>query len=258
MKRVLYIGEDVEQVKGGADQVNKRNINLLLDSGNLLRVLSPLNKRRKIKKYLFGVDRNFIKRVLDELSKNKYYIVFISQSLQGRIAEHIRKKYPGIIVISFFHNIERQYASELVRVAGLYHLPFYWAACYCERKAVYYSNFLITLNSRDANELYRLYGRCADLILPTSFMDKYVEPDICLKKSNEIIYLFVGVAFFANIEGITWFVSKVFPKIPGKLVIIGKGMDQLAERFSDSRIELHGFVEDLSYYYLIATFISVQ
>ena len=255
MKRVLYIGEEVIQIKGGADQVNKRNINLLLDSGNLLKILSSSNKKGKIKKYLFGVDRSFIKRVLEELSLNQYHIVFISQSLQGRIAEHIKNKYPEIIVICFFHNIEKQYASELVRVAGLFHLPFYWAAWYSEQKAVCYSDFLITLNSRDANELYRLYGRCADLILPTSFMDKYVEPDICLKKSNEIIYLFVGVTFFANIEGITWFVSKVFPKIPGKLVIIGKGMDQLAERFSDSRIELHGFVEDLSYYYLIATFI---
>ena len=42
---ILYIGEEVIQIKGGADQVNKRNINLLLDSGNLLKILSSSNKK---------------------------------------------------------------------------------------------------------------------------------------------------------------------------------------------------------------------
>ena len=49
MMNILYIGEEVIQIKGGADQVNKRNINLLLDSGNLLKILSSSNKKGKIK-----------------------------------------------------------------------------------------------------------------------------------------------------------------------------------------------------------------
>ena len=59
---ILYIGEEVIQIKGGADQVNKRNINLLLDSVNLLKILSSSNKKGKIKKYLsqpFFVATNF-------------------------------------------------------------------------------------------------------------------------------------------------------------------------------------------------------
>lgn len=50
MMNILYIGEEVIQIKGGADQVNKRNINLLLDSGNLLKILSSSNKKGKDKK----------------------------------------------------------------------------------------------------------------------------------------------------------------------------------------------------------------
>lgn len=255
MMNILYIGTDVSQITGGATQINRRNIDLLRSNSIFFKTLSPCDKTGRLKKYLFGIERSFIKQVLEELSSNHYRIVFISQSLYGRIAKYVKKKNPGIVVICFFHNIERQYASELVRVSGIFHLPFYWAACYSERKAVCFSDFLITLNSRDDSELYKLYGRNADLILPTSLQDKYVRSDACLKQADEIVYLFVGVAFFANVEGVTWFINEVMPKISGRLIVIGKGMEKLSEYFSDPRIEIHGYVEDLSCYYSIATFV---
>lgn len=252
---VLYIGTDVLKITDGAAQVNKRNIYLLRSCSSYLKIISPSLAQGGLKKYLFGINETFIKQVLSELSANHYNIVFISQSLHGRIAKYIKKKYPNIIVICFFHNVEKQYASELIRVSGLLHFPFYWAACRSEQKAVHFSDYLITLNSRDNDELYALYKRNSDLILPTSLQDKYVKSDARHKSIDEIVYLFVGVAFFANVEGITWFINEVLPKVPGKLIIIGKGMEVLSNRFSDPRIEIHGFVEDLSYYYSMATFV---
>ncbi|WP_166667400.1 glycosyltransferase family 4 protein [Hypnocyclicus thermotrophus] len=67
--------------------------------------------------------------------------------------------------------------------------------------------------------------------------------------------LFVGSYFFANIEGITWFVKNVMPEIEGKLYIVGKGMEKLREELSRENVEVVGGVEDLAEYYYNANFI---
>ena len=63
--------------------------------------------------------------------------------------------------------------------------------------------------------------------------------------------LFVGINFFANVDGIKWFIDKVLPSLDCKLIIVGKGMDQ--EKFVHSeKIEVKGYVEDLACYYYAA------
>ena len=89
----------------------------------------------------------------------------------------------------------------------------------------------------------------SNIILPISCEDKFLPERIITTDNQHKIFLFVGVAFFANINGIEWFMDKVLPNVKGKLIIVGKGMEQYKDRWQSDRVEVHGFVEDISEFY---------
>lgn len=250
--KVLYIGYDKKLVKSGADQIDIRNLELLYDSIPYVKVLPVLETRSFYKRYLFGIDSLLIQKVFAELQTGDYQLVFVSQSLMGRISKHIKCDFPNIKIITFFHNIEKYYALELLRVSGFTHYLFYLAASYFEFQSVKYSDYLIVLNQRESNLLQKIYNKSADLILPTSFKDQCSKIENCNIR-KEFVYLFVGAAFFANIQGIKWFISNVLPEVHGKLIIVGKGMDLYREEFASERVEVYGYVQNLSEYYSMAS-----
>jgi hypothetical protein len=127
-----------------------------------------------------------------------------------------------------------------------------------ERYTCRYVDKLITLNARDTRRLAEVYGRTSSAELPMSFTDVYdIQRAKALDKGkdSEITYLFVGIAFFPNIEGIQWFITNVFPHVPGRLVIAGKGMDQVAFQDLTERVSILGYVDDLSQLYYSARFV---
>ena len=67
--------------------------------------------------------------------------------------------------------------------------------------------------------------------------------------------MFVGSSFFANIEGIKWYISKVKPFTSDRLIIVGKGMENYKNDFSCDNVEVHGYVDDLSDFYYRANFV---
>ena len=254
--KLLYVGEEIKKVDSGAAQVNKRNIAVLKELfGAELDYIAPVNK--KLAFLVWGTDKNFLGVLLEKIRRNSYDYVFLSQSLYGVVAEVIKKHSPLVKIICFFHNIERHYAKEYVRSSGWKHLPFYYASKRAERLAVENSDYYIVLNERDASLLNKMYRKQADLILPTSFKDHFQYDKSCMTNSctAEISYLFVGVAFFANVEGIKWFIKNVLPSIPGKLIVVGKGMDDALGNFASERVQIKGYVEDLAEYYYKASFV---
>lgn len=258
---ILYIGNDIKHVTCGADLVNKRNISFLKKMSNDRLTFFPLllesTFKDKILFYLGGLNKRLEKGILQHISNNTYDIVFISHSLLGRIASKIKKKNPSIKIVCCFHNIEKQYAKEYIRVSGMIHLPFLYAATYNENLAVKYSDYSILLNQRDSNLYTAIYKKKASLILPVSCEDKFEEHKciIDIDSIEQITYLFVGVSFFANIEAISWFISNVLPFIPGRLIIAGKGMDNYRTKFESPRVTVEGYVKDLADLYYSSTYI---
>ena len=264
MNRLLYIGKRINKPTGGADQVNLRNQRLLekLFSDKVDYV--PSNMTSISDKLIFGVNHELIIQVRESLRTNNYSYVFISQSLMGRIARVIKREFPQIMIILFFHNIEVQYASEYLKTNGLKALPFYLAARYWEKIGCRYADRFITLNERDSSLLRQYYNRQATIELPTTFKDMFdlrkALKSQQIKKSEEEIpidYLFVGVSFFANVHGAQWFIDKVMPNVKGHLHIIGKGMDQIHFKHLTDRIHIHGFVDDLAVYYYRARMVII-
>jgi len=252
--KILYIGQKIEKTNSGADVVNRRNQFLLEDilgTDNVLYI--PIYPKNGFwNKYYFGITKSVLQRIKRVIELNKITHVFISQSISGRAAWYVKQHFPEIRVITFFHNVESDYADEYFRVKGIKTLPFYCRAKAMERKSVRFSDSLITLNRRDSERLYEIYKRSSSLELPTSFEDEF-DYEKCMmlqaRSDMSIDYLFVGVAFFPNIQGVQWFIDNVMPKVQGHLYVVGKGMDKVQFNNLSERIHVLGFVDDLSAFY---------
>lgn len=248
--KILYLGEKIIFVTSGADQVNKRNQELLEEKFNVTYL--PLVKGCLHKVFL-GIVNPYLKEIDNMLSAGIYKYVFVPQSLFGRACKHIKNKFPKIKIITFFHNIEVYYAAEYRKINGLKAFPFYLATKYWETQCCKYTDYCITLNMRDSRLLKDIYNKEAVLELPTSFKDNFNEAraiavDNNTKYSN-IDFLFVGVAFFANTEAVQWFIDNVMPRVKGNFYVIGKGMDKYPFQNMSNNVHIYGFVNDLTDFY---------
>ena len=243
--KLLYIGDKQISVKDGWDQVNKRN-QVVVERLFAKVTYIPLDNISLSHYFNFSITNKVISETLSELTKG-YDYVFVCQSLCGRICKVIKRHFPNIRIITFFHNIEKQYAKEFCKVSGLRAIPYYLRVLIWEKMAVQYSDYCITLNDRDSTLLHELYGKTADAVMPTSLEDKY---DLAPKINGiPIDYLFVGTAFYPNIEGVQWFINHVLPLVDGRFCVVGKDMSpDIFNNLSD-RVEIYGFVNDLSDYY---------
>lgn len=250
--RLLYVGQRIDLVSSGADQVNKRNQQLLMKifQGQVTYIEPSI--KGVFDKLVFGVNRKMIVSVNDELNTGTYTHLFISQSLMGRIAKLVKQNYPSIEVITFFHNIEVQYAYEYLKTKGPRAIPFYLTVKLWEKVGCKHSDKFITLNRRDTDLLKKIYVKDANIELPTSFDDKFDKNkylNTIANNSEGIDLLFVGVAFFANIQGVQWFIDNVMPHIGGNFFIVGKGMDKVPFKNLTPNIHIYGFVDDLADFY---------
>jgi glycosyltransferase involved in cell wall biosynthesis len=196
--------------------------------------------------------------IKNKIEKVQPQIVFIESSQYGSIVKYIKKKFPAICIITFFHNIELQYAMSFLSLFNIKSWLFYRMSQVNEAQTIKYSDKYIVLNYRDANLLQQLYKRNADCILPVSFkdvldinkIDKIKEESYFINKHE---CLFVGMNFEANIQGLNWFIKKVLPFVDVHLRIIGAGMSKV---FSNTdKITVMDYVDDLSEYYLDTDFI---
>lgn len=246
--KLLFIGEKQETVRHGWDQVNKRNQVVLEHLFETVDYL-PLEYQSFQGKIYIGVTNSFLRKVDVALSRG-YDYVFVCQSTCGRVCKFVRKKYPQTKIITFFHNIEKNYAKQFFKVSGIKAIPFFIRASIFEKMAVNKSDYCITLNRRDSDLLNQIYGKPADAVMPTSLEDKFKEKDSIISNNDEIIdYLFVGTAFYPNIEGVQWFIDNVMPKVNGRFTVVGKDMREAIFNNLNNRVSIYGFVDDLSDFY---------
>ena len=234
MKRLLYIGELIDAPVNGGDRVNMRNIEVLKEVYGSSFSIYPLQHVNKIVT-LFNLLQGNVgtirtgdyQKIIRCINLNQIDIVFLWSSKLGKLARKLKKTYPALQVVVFFHNVESHYSAEELQVLSDLKTRFLARVVkYNESLSVQWADMLITLNQRDSNLLQQIYGRRATFQLPTSFND-------CFDSQRSERYtplvndkwelLFVGYNFFANIQGLTWFVEKVLPRLPkAHLTIVGK------------------------------------
>lgn len=68
--------------------------------------------------------------------------------------------------------------------------------------------------------------------------------------------MYVGSNFFANLDGLYWYIEKILPYMQTKLVVVGRGMEFLSSKYSGvHNLDVFGYVEDLEGLYCFADFV---
>jgi hypothetical protein len=159
--------------------------------------------------------------------------------------------------VTNFINIELHYAKTL-SAYNPKNWWFYLMAKVNETQAVKFSDKCIVLNERDAGEMWKLYKRKADCVLPISLKDTIDNNTLCsLNETRHLINshncLFVGSRFEANVRGLTWFIKNVLPFVDLHLYIIGQGMSKSFK--NTGNITVKDFVQDLKEDYVNIDFV---
>ncbi len=196
-------------------------------------------------------NHNGLKNFIWLINTKKWDFIFVDSSTIGYIIKKSKIKAP---IIVFYHNIEKNYAFNKVKNAGIAYIVAFVSYWINEMIITKMAKKIILLNDRDNLELQKLYGRKADYILPITFEDIVDERELQEYKfniGNDVKLLFVGSKFEPNIDGITWFVENVMKHLNSKfkLQIVGKGMEHLKNKLSRNNVEVIGTVESLNQYY---------
>lgn len=261
MKKILIIDKlklgDKEVLLGG-DIISNRNYKFFKEIyGESLDIFIIKDYKNKyetllnsILNYSFGLTKKQEKKILNRIKEEKYEIIFLGSSLLGRIGEKIKKLNKRIKIISFFHNVEIEFGKEFIKNKNYLYKFILNSSIFNEKLATKYSDYLISLNERDALKIFDIYEREIDFIFPTTFTDAYDEKKINKEKNKENTILFVGSNFFGNIEGLDWFIKNCMTKINARLIVIGKGMEILREKYRKySNVEVLGTVENIDKFY---------
>lgn len=186
----------------------------------------------------------------------QYDYVFLSSSLFGIIARHLKGQGYNGKIISHFHNVEKLYYSNIL--PRLYPLRNIIIRCaeHNDKYAWLYSDKTIVLNERDHQTLRQSYSGQADAVLPISVADRFqaTTDSLGLTLSTPRC-LFLGSYFPPNVQAVLWFAENVLPYVNIKLKIVGKGMSQLKKERLTGNLEIVSDAPDLIPYFSEADFV---
>ena len=252
---------------GGRELLCKLNYDVLLSvygKGLLLaelpncRINSILGLAYAFRGYIDGLNASSINYALKKVQDAQITQVFVDGSNLGGFVAVLKQRMPQVEVITFFHNVEARFFLGSFRLQKSLHALGVLIANYlAERKAVKYSNKIVCLSKRDSSLLKRLYGRGATHIAPMVLEDKcppeFLQSEV---QAPERFALFVGGTFYANRQGIAWFVREVVPYIDIPLFIVGRGFEALRfELEIPGKVTVVGAVDSLADWYRRAQFV---
>lgn len=264
MPKILYISLIVDSYSGGG-MVSKMLKSAISDycPGNVTTIEFPIFKslQKKLIQVLFGnvygMTSNTKKQIFSILEKNEFDIVFINSSAFGNVIKKIKRLYPKLRIISFFHNVEANYVSSSFKYThNIGTLLTLAAISVNEKNTINFSDTIICLTNRDSEELARLYGRKADTIIPICLSDRFDINKLSQNKNELVIGTFIGSNFIQNYHGIKWFVENVAPFVNAQILIIGKGFENnKIDLEIHNNIKVIGTVDNLEDYYYGSDFI---
>ncbi len=188
------------------------------------------------------------------IRKDNYSYIFLDGSLLGRLAAGAKKINPRIQIITFFRNVEKEFFKKSLKSKPLYAL-LYKSACFNEKLAAKYSDHIICFNRRDAALIEKEYKKIPGSIFPSSVTDRFSAETIkknLNRPAGQLQLLFIGSDFYANTQGLKWFVKNVIPHINAQLKIVGKGLEKYKQELNSEKISVIGTVESVDGYYYAA------
>lgn len=220
---------------------------------------NPVSKlSRGIRGLVDGLSNIVFRDITTQIRRDAITIVFIDGSNLGLLAKHIKCSLPDVEVVTFYHNIEtRFFWGSLCRCLTVRAFFVFVAHLVAEFHATRHSDRLICLNKRDSELLHRYFNRRASHICPLAIR----RPDTTNLVMESALpakpyALFVGGAFYANLQGIEWYNQHIAPHLDIPLYIIGHGLKTyFKNRQLSAQITLLGSVNYLEPWYLHSAFV---
>lgn len=222
------------------------------------RPTSPRDILNAFRGQIDGLTAQTIDEAINRIQRDNVRQVFVDGSNLGGFIASLKRRLKHIEVTCFFHNVEtRFFWGALATTKTPRALAVFIANYLAERKSFKFSDKRVCLSERDSSLLKRLYGRGTTHIAPMVMEDKCPTSFLQAPAEHpESFAIFVGGTFYANREGITWFVREVVPRINVPLYIVGRGFEALrAELEVPRKVKVVGAVDSLFDWYRRAKFV---
>ncbi len=263
MSKILYIGMELpREIKTGGEycvSMNKTMLQTLYGKDNVIVVDVPkIPIWRHICNLLllrsYGYTNNLFRKLRDVMNEADVRFACVDGAYYGGIVELLNKR--SVKTVVFCHNVEYDFSRDRYRNSKSF---FNWALWkymwFNEKKTFRFCSHFITLNQRDSDGIFKLYGRNSDMILPSFYFAKPVELLKSYSDSQNYL-LFVGSNFFANNDGILWFVKEVSNHIGFPVWIAGSccyAIENKIDKDKYPNVKFLGFVDDIETLYINAT-----
>lgn len=261
MKSVLFVTPVLDSKTGGGivSAALRGVVQNLSDSFYEVSLSKPTTATEKVflllGGFLQGMNSEKEKKIEDIISCRCIDTVLFNTSYYGLSLRKLKKKYPHVRFVCFFHNVEILFIWDFIKESRrLTSLLTLAVTRLNEHLASRFSDAVICLNQRDADQIKNIYHREPDAVAPLSLEDKFDEAKLHTVPS--IVGAFIGSNFYANYYGVKWFIENVAPHISTKILIIGKDFEKCKDEFTgEPNIEIIGTVDDLEQYYYSISFI---
>ena len=171
--------------------------------------------------------------------------------------ENITITYPGIKTLCFFHNCEYDYIEvRFGRGDSLKKRVYKYLIAKQEKLAAQYADCNIAFTKRDAERIRQIYGVELPSIVPLTLPDIYKERPKSGDRHETTCLLF-GPVGQANEEAFEWFVTNVSPSLRCKTLVAGKGFEAYRDKWSSEKVEVRGYVEDVTELYAEADCVAI-
>lgn len=196
------------------------------------------------------INKNGVKAILTEIERKNPDVVFIDNSIFGVLIKAIKHKNPSVIVVSYYHDVKAKLGRDWMLNAPWYKKPVYAAMIKNEKLTASLADVNYTLNDRETKLYITAYGKKPEAVLPV-YMNVPV-PNFAAERKGRMAeepfkLLFFGGYYLPNVNGIDWFIRNVYPLLNNiELVIAGRGMDKLKDKYQDQHIHIYGEVADLA------------
>lgn len=236
-----YTGEKAKGLQEGTIVIDSFH-NQFEKKLNIL-TLNGICMNKRVRKIILGI-----------IKKNQIECVFIDESILGILSYQIKKNYPDIQIISFYHDVKANLCRQWIKQEGLKTVPYNFGLMLNEKINIKYADIHVVLNKREKAMLQKYYHKNPDFLLPHFVVDtgNINEINRVEKNNDEIELLFVGVDYRPNVEGIQWFIDFVMPYVGEKLhlYIVGNRMERYKDSFSKNNVTVVGTVDSLAEWYI--------
>ena len=271
---ILYITK-LEKGNIGADMHYKALCDIFGRENIFFINLSPTERERRLQNYIsYGkyktvldrvhrwmqgnmmfISNDIISEICEVINSNAIRTVFIEDSVFGNLVKKIKKNCKECKVLSFYHDVKADlYKQWMDNERTLKSTIEYTIGIRQEYVNQKYADINIVFNERDAKTYQVYYGKRPEAIIPLPAPVPSISHDIMnsiTEKNDKKHILFVGKKYYPNLVGFKWFVDNVLPSLTDNIQVdvVGRGLEELRNEYSDPRINVIGGVESLNPYY---------